>query len=127
MSNYQAMLPITPNNFHLKHHNIRGGDLTATSTTTTPPSTTTTPRPRHLDPVLGLDVHHRRALVHVRALVQHAGIGGARHLQDGRNVAVQPRVPLVDFFRCLHCAAPVSTRSMDSVMKKQQGNVAKKK
>jgi len=36
MSNYQAMLPITPNNFHLKHHNIRGGDLTATSTTTPP-------------------------------------------------------------------------------------------
>lgn len=39
MSNYQAMLPITPNNFHLKrHNNIRGGDLTATSTTTTPPA-----------------------------------------------------------------------------------------
>ncbi len=33
MSNYQSMLPITPNNFHLKHHNIRGGDFTFTPST----------------------------------------------------------------------------------------------
>ena len=47
MSNYQAMLPLTQNNYHVARHTIRGGDLT-TPTTTTPatpatPATTTTP------------------------------------------------------------------------------------
>ena len=36
MSNYQAMLPLTPNNYRVSHHTIRGGDLTATSTTASP-------------------------------------------------------------------------------------------
>ena len=52
MSNYQSMLPITPNNFHVKrHNNIRGGDFTLTPSTskqvvtrrTTPSATPATP------------------------------------------------------------------------------------
>jgi hypothetical protein len=36
MSNYQAMLPLTPNNYRVARHTIRGGDLTAPTPTTTP-------------------------------------------------------------------------------------------
>ena len=36
MSNYQAMLPLTPNNHRLARHTIRGGDLTAPTPTTAP-------------------------------------------------------------------------------------------
>ena len=36
MSNYQAMLPLTPHNYRLAQHTIRGGDLTAPTPTTTP-------------------------------------------------------------------------------------------
>ena len=38
MSNYQAMLPLTQNNYHVARHTIRGGDLTPTTTTPATPA-----------------------------------------------------------------------------------------
>ncbi len=43
MSNYQAMLPLTPNNYHIARHTIRGGDLTATPALQATPATPATP------------------------------------------------------------------------------------
>ena len=36
MSNYQAMLPLTPHNYRLAQHTIRGGDLTVQTTAPVP-------------------------------------------------------------------------------------------
>ena len=36
MSNYQSMLPLTPHNYRLAQHTIRGGDLTVQTTAPVP-------------------------------------------------------------------------------------------
>ena len=36
MSNYKAMLPLTPHNYRLAQHTIRGGDLTVQTTAPVP-------------------------------------------------------------------------------------------
>ena len=38
MSNYQAMLPLTPHNYRLAQHTIRGGDLTVQTTAPATPA-----------------------------------------------------------------------------------------